>query len=89
LVNQEARAVMGCFRTTNLGALAMKSGLRPARPNWRTGNDGSGYGYSVHHTATRPRKWWGSIGNWEEVGAGTWVLRQDGGHSLVGGAGGI
>jgi len=30
LVNQEARAVTGCFRTTNLGALAMESGLRPA-----------------------------------------------------------
>jgi len=30
LVNQEARAVTGRFRTTNLGALAMESGLRPA-----------------------------------------------------------
>ena len=30
LVNQEARAVTACFRTTNLGALAMESGLRPA-----------------------------------------------------------
>jgi len=30
LVNQEARTVTGCFRTTNLGALAMESGLRPA-----------------------------------------------------------
>jgi hypothetical protein len=30
LVNQEARAVTGCFRTTNLGTLAMESGLRPA-----------------------------------------------------------
>jgi ribonuclease HI len=30
LVNQEARAVTGCFRTTNLGALAMESRLRPA-----------------------------------------------------------
>jgi ribonuclease HI len=30
LVNQEARAVTGCFRTTNLGALSMESGLRAA-----------------------------------------------------------
>jgi len=30
LVNQEVRLVTGCFRTTNLGALAMQSGLRPA-----------------------------------------------------------
>jgi len=30
LVNQEARAVTGCFRTTNLGALTMESRLRPA-----------------------------------------------------------
>jgi len=28
LVNQEARATTGCFRTTNLGALSMESGLR-------------------------------------------------------------
>jgi len=30
LINQEGRATTGCFRTTNLGALAMESGLRPA-----------------------------------------------------------
>jgi len=30
LVNQEARATTGCFRTTNLGALTMESGLMPA-----------------------------------------------------------
>jgi len=30
LVNQEARATTGCFRTTNLEALSMKSGLRAA-----------------------------------------------------------
>jgi len=30
LVNQQARATTGCFRTTNLGALAMESELRPA-----------------------------------------------------------
>ena len=30
LVNQEARATTGCFRTTNQGALAMEAGLRPA-----------------------------------------------------------
>ena len=29
-VNQEARATTGCFRTTNLGALSMESGLRAA-----------------------------------------------------------
>ena len=29
LVNQEARAITGCFRTTNVGALTMESGLRP------------------------------------------------------------
>jgi len=29
-VNQQARAVTGCFGTTNRGALAMESGLRPA-----------------------------------------------------------
>ena len=28
LVNQEARATTGCFRTTNLAALSMESGLR-------------------------------------------------------------
>jgi len=28
LVNQEARATTSCFRTTNLGALSMESGLR-------------------------------------------------------------
>jgi len=30
LINQEARATTGCFRTTNLGALSIKSGLRAA-----------------------------------------------------------
>ena len=30
IVNQEVRAVTGAFRTTNLGALAMESGLMPA-----------------------------------------------------------
>jgi len=30
LVNQEAWATTGCFRTTNLGALSMESGLRAA-----------------------------------------------------------
>jgi len=30
LVNQQARAVTGCFRTTNRGVLSMESGLRPA-----------------------------------------------------------
>jgi len=30
LINQEARATTGCFRTTNLGALSMESGLRAA-----------------------------------------------------------
>jgi len=30
LVNKQARAVTGCFQTTNMGALAMESGLRPA-----------------------------------------------------------
>ena len=30
LVNQEARATTGCFRTTNRGALSMESGLRAA-----------------------------------------------------------
>jgi len=30
LVNQEACATTGCFRTTNLGDLSMESGLRPA-----------------------------------------------------------
>jgi len=30
LVNQQARATTGCFRTTNLGALSMESGLRAA-----------------------------------------------------------
>ena len=30
LVNQEARATTGCFRTTNLEALSMVSGPRPA-----------------------------------------------------------
>jgi hypothetical protein len=30
VVNNQARAVTGCFQTTNLGALAMESGLRPA-----------------------------------------------------------
>jgi hypothetical protein len=29
VVNKQARAVTGCFGTTNLGALAMESGLRP------------------------------------------------------------
>jgi len=30
LINQEAQATTGCFRTTNLGALSMESGLRAA-----------------------------------------------------------
>jgi len=42
LINQEARATTGCFRTTNLGALSMESGVRAAtaqqenrqRPFW-------------------------------------------------------
>jgi ribonuclease HI len=30
LVNREARAVTGCFRTTNMGALSAEAGIRPA-----------------------------------------------------------
>jgi len=30
LINHQPRATTGCFRTTNLGALSMESGLRPA-----------------------------------------------------------
>jgi len=30
LANQEARTITGCFRISNLGALAMESELRPA-----------------------------------------------------------
>jgi len=30
LANQEARAATGCFRTANLGALSMESGLLAA-----------------------------------------------------------
>jgi hypothetical protein len=30
LVNEQARAVIGCFRTTNLGTLEMETGFRPA-----------------------------------------------------------
>jgi len=30
LINHQARATTGCFRTTNLGALSMESGLKPA-----------------------------------------------------------
>jgi hypothetical protein len=30
LVNQEIRVVTGCFRTTNVGVLALEAGLRPA-----------------------------------------------------------
>jgi hypothetical protein len=30
LVNREARAITGCFRTTNMGALTAEAGLRPA-----------------------------------------------------------
>jgi len=42
LVNQQARAVTGAFRTTNLGALSIESGLRPAanqleNRQWRFG----------------------------------------------------
>ena len=42
LINQEAWAIMGCFQTTNLGALSMESGLRAAtvqlqNRQWRIG----------------------------------------------------
>jgi len=42
LINQEARATTGCFRTTNLGALSMESGLKTATAQlenrqWRFG----------------------------------------------------
>jgi hypothetical protein len=30
LINREARAITGCFRTTNMGALTAEAGLRPA-----------------------------------------------------------
>jgi len=43
LVNQEARTVTGCFRTTNRGALTMESSLRPAvsQPENRLGRLGA------------------------------------------------
>ena len=44
LVNQQARVTTGCFRTTNLGALSMESGLRQQQRSWRTGSGGSVYG---------------------------------------------
>jgi len=44
LVNQEARATTGCFRTTNLGALSVESGLGQQQRSWRTVSGGSGYG---------------------------------------------
>ena len=42
LVNRQAQATTGAFRTTNLGALSMESGLRPATSQlenrqWRFG----------------------------------------------------
>ena len=36
LINQEARATTGCFRTTSLGALSMESGLRAATSQLET-----------------------------------------------------
>jgi len=36
-VSREARAITGCFRATNLGALAMEFGLRPAAAQLENG----------------------------------------------------
>jgi len=44
LVNQEARATTGCFRTTNLGALSMESGLRAASAQLENRQRRLGYG---------------------------------------------
>jgi hypothetical protein len=37
LVNQQARVITGCFRTTNLGTLTMESGFRPAATQLESG----------------------------------------------------
>jgi hypothetical protein len=58
-VNTQARAVTGCFQTTNQGALAMESGSDRQRHNWKTGNGASAYGYSACQMATRLERWLG------------------------------
>jgi hypothetical protein len=61
LVNQEARAVTGCFRTTNLGAQAIEWGLTRSHRqphSWKTDRGGLVCGSSACHRATRPRKSW-------------------------------
>jgi len=85
LINQEARATTGCFRTTNLGALSMESGLQAATAQqtaalWAatteptTGRPGAGGGRSPNGDRAaahkRPRIW-----------------RTDREHSAAGGAG--
>jgi hypothetical protein len=56
-VNQEARAVTGCFQTTNLGALAMEAGIRPAAAQLETTSGGVGFGCSAYSEATRLERW--------------------------------
>jgi hypothetical protein len=66
VVNKQARAVTGCCRTTNLGALAMESGLRPATAQLEAGNGASAYASSACQMATRLERWLGRRPGLEE-----------------------
>jgi len=49
--------ITGCFRTTNLGAVAMEPDSGRQQPSWRTANGGIGYGCSVYPRVVRPKRW--------------------------------
>jgi len=53
LVNQEARATTGCFRTTSLGASRWSLASGQRRHSWRTGSGGLRYGCSACRRETK------------------------------------
>jgi len=63
LVSQEARAVTGCFRTSNLGALMAESRIRPAVAQLGNDSDDLRRGCSASY---RPKEWWGHHQAWGE-----------------------
>ena len=57
LVNQQARATTGCFRTINLGVLSMESGLLPATTQLENRQRRLGLRLLTYRRETKPEKW--------------------------------
>jgi len=86
LVNQEARAVTGCFRTTNAGVLALEAGLRPVEA--QLNNRQRRYGIRLSGLPEGDHAKKSQFSRWETAARGYRIRRPAGTHHSTAGAGG-